>query len=367
VKAQPRSEARRPKKAKAAVRAANGSAKKAPPKKADAAPAKSSKAVRHASLSNGKSAHALKAPGKAAAPGKVPAKLSAKAAPAKVPAAKAAAPTKAVVLAKPAAPGKAVTSAKPAAPAKAAAPLKAPATKATAPAKAAAPLKAAATKAAAPAKAAAAKPAATKAAAALKAAPPSAPPLPKKPARKSIKEAAGVSTDAVARRTGKTWDDWFEVLDTAGAETLDQRGVVAILAQKHGIGPWWQQMIAVGYESLRSKSDKPPAIDGFQINSSCTLDAPLPRVFRLWNDAGERARWLADDRFVVRGTTADKVIRARWGKGTSHVAVSFTEKLGRTEVNVEHHQIESRGAAEQMKAYWAKKLGLLDQALAPRR
>ena len=191
-------------------------------------------------------------------------------------------------------------------------------------------------------------------------------PQPKRPARKSIKEAAGVSTDAVARRTGKSWDDWFEVLDSAGAASLDQRGVIAILAQKHGIGPWWHQMIAVGYESLRSKSDKPPAADGFRINSSCTLDAPLPRVFRLWNDAGERARWLADDRFVVRGTTADKSIRARWGKGTSHVAVSFAEKSGRTEVSVEHHQIESSAAAEQMKAYWAKKLGLLE-ALAPRR
>ena len=187
----------------------------------------------------------------------------------------------------------------------------------------------------------------------------------KKPARKSIKEAAGVSTDAVMRRTGKSWDAWFEVLDSAGAATLDQRGVIAILAQKHGIGPWWQQMIAVGYESVRGKSDKPLVADGFHINSICTLDAPLPRVFRLWSDAGERARWLADDRFVMRGATADKSIRARWGKGASHVAVSFSEKSGRTEVSVEHHQIESRVAAEQMKAYWAKKLGLLE-ALAPR-
>jgi len=211
--------------------------------------------------------------------------------------------------------------------------------------------------------AAAGKAAATKAA---RAEPTPAAPV-KKPARKSIKEAAGVSTDAVARRTGKTWDDWFEVLDSAGAATLDQRGIIAILAQKHGIGPWWQQMIAVGYESLRGKSDKPPAVDGFQINSSCLLDAPITRVFRLWNDAGERARWLADDRFIVRGATADKVIRARWGKGNSHVAVSFNEKSGRTEVSVEHLQIESRGAAEQMKAYWAKKLGLLDEVLAPSR
>ena len=208
--------------------------------------------------------------------------------------------------------------------------------------------------------------ASSKPAAAEKLEPTSTLPPPSAKKRKSIKEAAGVSTDAVARRTGKSWDDWFEVLDTAGAATLDQRGIIAILAQKHGIGPWWQQMIAVGYESLRAKSDKPVVADGFQISSSCTLDAPVTRVFRLWNDSGERARWLADDRFVVRGVTADKVIRARWGKGNSHVAVSFTEKSGRTEVSVEHQQIESQGAADQMKAYWAKKLSLMGQLLTPR-
>ena len=199
------------------------------------------------------------------------------------------------------------------------------------------------------------------------AAEPAATPAPKKVARKSIKEAAGVSTDAVARRTGKTWDDWFEVLDSAGAATLDQRGIVAILAQKHGIGPWWQQMIAVGYESLRGKSEKPVVADGFQISHSCTLSAPVARVFKLWNDASERARWLADDRFVVKSATPGKALRARWGKGTSQVAVSFSEKAGKTEVAVEHQQIESRAAADQMKAYWQKKLGLLDDALAARR
>jgi uncharacterized protein YndB with AHSA1/START domain len=189
---------------------------------------------------------------------------------------------------------------------------------------------------------------------------------PKKTSRKSIKEAAGVSTEAVMRRTGKNWDDWFEVLDNAGAQTLDQRGIIAILAQKHGIGPWWQQMIAVGYESLRGKSEKSTAAEGFRISSSCVLDAPLNRVFRLWNDGAERARWLADDRFVVRGNSGDKLIRARWGKGASQIAVSFSEKSGKTQVSLEHHHIESESAAEQMKAYWAKKLGLLDQALVPR-
>jgi hypothetical protein len=322
----PRSEARRPKAAKAKVRAPQPLAVKTPAKAAAPKAKLAAKPEPKASAATSKA----KPSSNGVKPKPVPMKL---AAPPKAAAAKPAAPKPIVVKATPA--------------------------KATAAPKH--PEKMAA-KATAPSKTSAAKPiAAPKAEAA-----PSSPP-PKRPARKSIKEVAGVSTDAVARRTGKNWDDWFEVLDSAGAATLDQRGIIAILAQKHGIGPWWQQMIAVGYESLRSKSDKPPAPDGFQINSSCTLDAPLNRVFRLWNDAGERARWLADDRFVVRGATADKVIRARWGKGTSHVAVSFSEKSGKTEVSVDHHQIESRGAAEQMKAYWAKKLGLLDQALTPRR
>lgn len=189
---------------------------------------------------------------------------------------------------------------------------------------------------------------------------------PKKSARKSIKEAAGVSTDAVMRRTGKSWDDWFAVLDNANAQTLDQRGIIAILAQKHGIGPWWQQMIAVGYESLRGKSEKSVAAEGFRISSSCVLDAPLARVFRAWNDSSERNRWLQDDRFVMRGNSGDKLIRARWGKGASQIDVSLSEKSGKTSVSVEHHHIESESAAEQMKAYWAKKLGLLEQALVPR-
>ena len=303
----PRSEARRPAKAKASARAQNGATR---------APAAT--------------------PNKAAAPAKKPAPLKA-ATPIK-----AAAPIKAVAPAKPAALKAAVakTPAKGASPAKAAVPAKA----------------AARLLPTTPAKGKAAKTAPVV----------ELPPVPKKPARKSIKEIDDVSTDAVARRTGKNWDAWFEVLDNAGAATLDLRGIVAILAQKHGIGPWWQQKIAVSYDSMRATSEKPPVVDGFQISSSCTLDAPLTRVFRLWNDSGERARWLADDRFVVRATTADKVIRARWGKGTSHVAVSFADKAGRTEVSVEHHQIESRSAADQMKAYWAKKLGLLDQALASR-
>jgi hypothetical protein len=76
-------------------------------------------------------------------------------------------------------------------------------------------------------------------------------------------------------------------------------------------------------------------------------------------------KWLADDRFLISKATAGKSIRARWGRGTSRIDVYFYEKGdGKSQVNVQHNQIETAQAAEQMKAYWGKKLGELEAALA---
>jgi hypothetical protein len=175
-----------------------------------------------------------------------------------------------------------------------------------------------------------------------------------------IEQAVGVTSEAVARRTGKNWAEWFALLDAAGAETMDHKGIVAVLAQRHGVGPWWQQMVTVAYEQARGKRDQHQAPDGYQIGVSRTLDVPLAKLFKLWLEPSERNKWLADDRFTIHKATASKLIRARWGRGTSRIDVDFLDKGGgKAQVTVQHHRIEGPGAAEQMKAYWAKKLGVL--------
>lgn len=185
---------------------------------------------------------------------------------------------------------------------------------------------------------------------------------PKKPA---VASAGGISSDAVQRRTGKTWDDWFAILDGAGARDLDHKGIVAILAQRHGVGPWWQQMVTVAYEETRGKSERPEAETGYQVSASKTLNVPLSRLFRMWNDSDQRAAWLSDERFQIKKARGGKSIQARWGRGTSRVDVHFQDHgADKTAVSVLHNQIENRDAAEQMKAYWAKKLDALEKALA---
>ncbi|MEO8903426.1 MAG: hypothetical protein ABI488_14535 [Polyangiaceae bacterium] len=225
---------------------------------------------------------------------------------------------------------------------------------------------------AAPAKAAPAKAAPAKAAPA-KAAPAKAAPAKAAPAKtvrdtpaklRPIEQAVGVSSDAVARRTGKSWAEWFALLDAAGAAALDHKGIVAVLAQRHGVGPWWQQMVTVAYEKARGMREYREADEGFQAGISKVLELPLAKLFRLWAEPAERNKWLGDDRFSIHKATASKSIRARWGRGVSRIDVDFCEKgPSKSQVTVQHNRIETSDAAEQMKAYWAKKMQALEALL----
>ena len=182
-----------------------------------------------------------------------------------------------------------------------------------------------------------------------------------------IEQAVGVSSDAVARRTGKSWAQWFQLLDAAGAAELDHKGIVAVLAQRHGVGPWWQQMVTSAYEQARGKRETQAADEGFQVDVVKTLELPLAKLFRFWSEPSERNKWLADDRFSIHKATASKSIRARWGRGVSRIDVDFCEKgPSKSQVTVQHNRIESSDAAEQMKAYWAKKISALEALLTTR-
>ncbi|MEO8981726.1 MAG: hypothetical protein ABI548_19305 [Polyangiaceae bacterium] len=179
-----------------------------------------------------------------------------------------------------------------------------------------------------------------------------------------IEQAVGVSSDAVARRTGKSWAEWFALLDAAGAAALDHKGIVAVLAQRHGVGPWWQQMVTVAYEKARGMREHREADEGFQTGITKILELPLAKLFRYWAEPAERNKWLADDRFSIHKATASKSIRARWGRGVSRIDVDFCEKgPSMSQVTVQHNRIETSDAAEQMKAYWAKKMHALEALL----
>jgi hypothetical protein len=172
-----------------------------------------------------------------------------------------------------------------------------------------------------------------------------------------------MSDEAVQSKTGKTWDEWFAILDAAGCREMDHKEIAAWLSGQPGVGPWWQQMVTVTYERARGKRVKHETPAGFQVSGSRTIDVPVTRLFAAWADEALRGRWLPDADFTVRKATPDKSLRLAWGDGTK-VEVNFYPKgEAKSQVTVDHQKLPDAQEAARRKAWWSEALDRLRETL----
>ena len=165
---------------------------------------------------------------------------------------------------------------------------------------------------------------------------------------------------AVQAKTGKTWAEWFAILDKAQATKMSHKEIVAYLSEQHQVGDWWQQMVTVTYEQargLRAKHEKP---EGFEISVSKTIGVPIATAFKAWKDARVRARWLPDGGLTIRTATPNKTLRGAWLDGPGSVNVSLYDKgESKCQVVVQHGKLMNAKAAARQKAYWSDALARL--------
>ena len=57
--------------------------------------------------------------------------------------------------------------------------------------------------------------------------------------------------EAVRRKTGKKWNEWFRILDRAA---LSEDAIAAYLFNECGIPQWWAERVAERYLTRRSSS-----------------------------------------------------------------------------------------------------------------
>jgi hypothetical protein len=174
---------------------------------------------------------------------------------------------------------------------------------------------------------------------------------------------AGISSDAVQATTGKTWGEWFAVLDAAGAQALPHPQIARYLQEQHGVPDWWCQMVTVGYEQARGLRQVHQKADGFTANGSKTFSAPVAILYEAWADETRRALWLSGAELIVRKATSDKSMRITWRDGTN-LDVDFYEKSpAKSQVSLQHSRLPDAETASSMKAFWKEALGRLQVAL----
>jgi hypothetical protein len=189
---------------------------------------------------------------------------------------------------------------------------------------------------------------------------------PEVPEPASEPPALATSDERIRERTGRGWEEWFDLLDEWGAAGRTHRETARWVAAQQGIDPlaWNAQAVVSSYERARGLRAVGEHEDGFAITASKTVAVPVERLYAAFVDETQRARWLPDAELRERTVLPPRSARFDWGDGTSRVHVAFTAKGdAKSTAAVQHERLADAAEAERMKAYWRTRVSALKAEL----
>jgi uncharacterized protein YndB with AHSA1/START domain len=190
--------------------------------------------------------------------------------------------------------------------------------------------------------------------------------LAKQEPKATARPVLATSDETIRRRTGRGWEEWFDLLDDWGAPERSHREIARWVAEQQGVDPlaWNAQAVAHSYErarGLRAVGEHP---DGFRITAQKTVAVPVDRLYDAFLDEALRARWLPEADLRVRTASAPRSARFDWGDGNTRVNVIFVAK-GETKSTaaLQHERLADAQEAERMKSFWRARVAALKEVL----
>ncbi|HYH57580.1 MAG TPA: SRPBCC domain-containing protein [Anseongella sp.] len=197
----------------------------------------------------------------------------------------------------------------------------------------------------------------------------------------------GISDASVEKATGKTWQQWMDLLDREEAAERSHKEIAKLLENFTG-NAWWCQSIALAYERHKGKRVRGQTSDGkFQLGVSKTVYLDNDRLWELLSSERGMETWLGrirEGKGAPEGTyrTQDGVsgeitvlkpgshFRMTWRPAnwdhSSVLQVRTVPKKDRSVLTFHHEGLASLREREEMKAYWTERmnrlLNLLEQA-----
>jgi hypothetical protein len=168
---------------------------------------------------------------------------------------------------------------------------------------------------------------------------------------------------AVIAKTGRSWSQWFRLLDRSGATRMDHKSIVKLLAARHGIGPWWRQMVTVEYERARGLRVRNQNALGYSVSISRTLGADVRRVYAATSELRTRRKWFPIGRLKITSRTENKYLRGAWN-GEGRIEINYFDKGGgKAQVVVQVSRLSHEEDVERERSAWKRALLKLDSML----
>lgn len=184
------------------------------------------------------------------------------------------------------------------------------------------------------------------------------------------------SDAAVKKATGRTWPEWFALLDAFGAKDKGHQQSARHLWKDVGLSPWWSQMVTVEYERARGIRKVGQRTGGdWEVTLQRTVAASPADCLAAFTDSKFRQKWvkglkahLGKAWATKRQTTTSlgEVLRydVPTKDGTQKLDVTFTPKDKKTAVRVQHRELASKEQRDQLKDAWGEALDALAEHLA---
>jgi hypothetical protein len=173
-----------------------------------------------------------------------------------------------------------------------------------------------------------------------------------------------VSDGVIRERTGRGWEDWFDLLDNWGAVDRPAKEIRRWLREQHGVESWGSQAVAIGFERARGLRAVGEHADGFAITATKTVAVPVERLYAAFVDPSLRRRWLPDAELRQRTVIEPRSARFDWGDGTTRVHVTFAAKgEEKSTASLQHERLADAAEADRMKAFWRERVSAMKQEL----
>lgn len=173
-----------------------------------------------------------------------------------------------------------------------------------------------------------------------------------------------IDDETVKAKTGRSWHEWFDILENSSADKLNHQEIVNLLSRRHDLNDWWSQMVANVYEQHTRIHEQYERTEGYEISVSKTFQVDVRIIYEAWFTDEKRRRWLQESPLKITSSTRNKSIRAQWANGQSRLSIDFYSKGENiSQVVVQHMKLPSLKAAEDMQTFWKEKLNTLEETL----
>ena len=172
------------------------------------------------------------------------------------------------------------------------------------------------------------------------------------------------SDERIRERTGRGWEDWFDLLDSWGAGSMGHTELarqVAELLGIHGLA-WDAQAVTTSFERARGKRAVGERVgrDGFVAGASKTIAASAEQVFMAFVDPSQRSGWLPDVVLSERTVSKPRTARFDVDDGVTRLLVTIDAKApAKSTVFVEQSRLADADERDARKAYWRHALATL--------